>query len=438
MDEFADPANAEDLVDESYGWETADWTPDPAEVASVVLNELEGATVRARESTADQYRLIAELLTEAEADPDPWVGPDPTLDPGWVDRRNRTAGMVRQDRRDFAVRSAAADVATRLQLSENTVRRIGYDGQMLRARCPEVWSLFLRGQVPELNARTVADMASSLPEDTVVWAEFDSQIVEAARRLPAGRFRMRARAVRERVHSESIATRHERARQDRDVWVSPELDGMARLTALMPATEAYTLYNRADHTARQLLGRDGETRTLAQLRADVLADLVPNTEDKGKGAPVGIAVPVLTLLGRGDQPATLHGYGPIDPDTARRLAGEASSWVRILTHPVTGTVLDVDRTTYRVPKALRRWLEATHPTCVFPGCNRRSAECDIDHELDWQFGGTTSSDNLSPKCKSHHRVKHETKWREVRDPETGELWWISPTGQKVEPDPPPF
>ena len=81
-------------------------------------------------------------------------------------------------------------------------------------------------------------------------------------------------------------------------------------------------------------------------------------------------MPVLTLLGQADEPATLDGYGPIDLETARRLAGGAKSWVRILTHPVTGTVLDVDRKTYRVPKALRRWLGVREPVCPFPGCIR--------------------------------------------------------------------
>lgn len=71
-------------------------------------------------------------------------------------------------------------------------------------------------------------------------------------------------------------------------------------------------------------------------------------------ATVVVTVPGLTLLGRGDEPATLEGCGPIDLDTARRLAGSATSWVRLLTHPVSGAPLVLDRTTYRVPVALRR------------------------------------------------------------------------------------
>lgn len=60
---------------------------------------------------------------------------------------------------------------------------------------------------------------------------------------------------------------------------------------------------------------------------------------------MAITVPVMTLLVESDEPATLDGYGPIDLDTAKCLAGSATSCIRVLTHPVTGTVLDVDRTT---------------------------------------------------------------------------------------------
>jgi hypothetical protein len=120
------------------------------------------------------------------------------------------------------------------------------------------------------------------------------------------------------------------------------------------------------------------------------------------------------------------------------MAGGAKSWVRILTHPVTGTVLNVDRTTYRVPKALRRWLGVRDPVCVFPGCTRIARDCQIDHRIDWQYGGPTADTNLAPQCHPHHRIKTETKWSLYRDPTTGATWWISPTALTTNTDPPPW
>lgn len=226
------------------------------------------------------------------------------------------------------------------------------------------------------------------------------------------------------------------------MWSSPELDGMATVTALMSAERARAAMTRLDTMARHLAGQDDEVRTLAQLRADIFADLLVAGEtdavDRTIRATVAITVPVLTLLGASEEPATLEGYGPIDIDTAKQLAGTATSWVRVLTHPVTGTVLDVDRRTYRVPNDLRRWVQLTRPSCAFPGCPRLARECDLDHRIDWQYGGATSDENLDPACEHHHRIKHGTLWRSYRCPTTDATWWVSPTGTRSASDPAPF
>jgi hypothetical protein len=44
---------------------------------------------------------------------------------------------------------------------------------------------------------------------------------------------------------------------------------------------------------------------------------------RGIAPTVFVTVPALTLVGRSDEPAVLEGYGPIDIDTARELAGRA-------------------------------------------------------------------------------------------------------------------
>lgn len=125
---------------------------------------------------------------------------------------------------------------------------------------------------------------------------------------------------------------------------------------------------------------------------------------------VAITVPVMTLLGHSDEPGDLAGHGPIDADTARRLAAQAPSFLRILTHPETGTVLSVGRDRYAVPADLRSWLRLRDETCRFPGCSRRAQRCDIDHVTDWAHGGATDHHNLIHLCRKHHRLKHTTGW----------------------------
>jgi hypothetical protein len=168
-----------------------------------------------------------------------------------------------------------------------------------------------------------------------------------------------------------------------------------------------------------------------------LAPDAPRTFRSAPPATVIVTVPALTLLGHDAEPATLEGYGPIDLDTARRLAGTARSWIRLLTHPVTGAPLVLDRRTYRVPVVLRRWLGITSPTCVFPGCACAARDCDIDHLTAWADGGTTDDDNLEPTCRHHHRLRHESRW-DIDDHPDGNTAWISPLGGTYNTDPPPF
>ncbi|MFK4835087.1 DUF222 domain-containing protein [Microbacterium sp. ZW T2_14] len=416
------------------------------EAHTVAVAELEALTVRTRMLIADQYHAISMVLTDAAACPDPWVGADPTLDPAWRDPQDRSISAVRAERSEIAVRSAALDLSIRLGLSEQMIRNRAAYADTLRDRCPRLWAAFRAGGVSEQNAVTAAQQAATLPDRSPdSWARFDEMLATAAQTLTPGKFRLRARVVRERVHPEHIDERHQRAADDRTTWLTNDPDGMATYTIYGRAADLHSVDRRIDAHARHLRAQSGEERTLAQLRADVAVELLINGETAltaGTGprgrASVAVTVPVLTLLGQSDEPATLHGYGPIDTDTARRFAGEASSWVRILTHPITGTVLDVDRTTYRVPKALRRWLGVRQPVCIAPGCTRLAPECDIDHRLDWQYGGTTSDANNDPLCRPHHVIKTKSRMRLYRDEKTGAKWWMTPTGLEVAVEPAPF
>lgn len=433
-----------------------------------LLRALEVAAVTQRRATAEGYRLIALLVSRATIDPEPWVGPDSTLDGVGSDPRRRGAAAIARDRRDLAQRAAVAEIAVRLRLSEQTVRVRGSQAEGMRERCPRTWNDFAEGRTSERHAVETARLADSLPDSPETWAAFDDGASERARTLTPAKFVVAARALRERVHADSLEQRHARAARDRGVWVTAELDGMATLSALLPADRAHAAMARVDRFARHLRATPDEERTLAQLRADTLADLLDGADTvdgtRAGSAPttapspdlaaphtptacarpapsrasIVVTVPALTLLGGDDGPATLDGYGPIDLDTARRLAGGATSWTRLLTHPLSGAPLALDRTSYRVTAALRRWLGVTSPTCVFPGCARSARDCDIDHLTAWAEGGMTDADNLEPECRHHHRLRHESRWSPSRDPDTGDVRWTSPRGHEVDTDPPPF
>jgi hypothetical protein len=296
-----------------------------------------------------------------------------------------------------------------------------------------VWEAFREGEVSAANAGTVAMLVIGLPDP----AAFDEAVVDPATQLAPARFKQMARALRERLAAEPAVVRHERAAEARRVIIENDVDGMAWLHAYLPADAAHRAMANVNRMAKSLSKAADETRTMGQLRADVTTDLLAGVLGaKGSvGVTVGVTVPVLALLG-GDEHGILEGYGPIDAATARRLAAHAPSFHRILTHPVTSAIVDLDRTTYKVPADLKRLVQIRDVVCTFAGCGRPARECDIDHTRAWADDGTTAEVNLADLCRHHHLIKHKTLWSVTRG--NGLSTWRSPTGNIRTSDPPPF
>lgn len=124
---------------------------------------------------------------------------------------------------------------------------------------------------------------------------------------------------------------------------------------------------------------------------------------------------------------------PVPAVTARALAA-GGVWRRLVTDPVSGTVLDVGRTHYRPPAALRELVQARDDSCTFPGCTVPASRCDTDHVQAWADGGATSLSNLTSLCQAHHRLKHTPGWSLTRT-DAGDLTWCTPTGARYQRSP---
>ncbi|MBU1586891.1 MAG: HNH endonuclease [Actinobacteria bacterium] len=397
---------------------------DPALAETRVLFGIAEAEVAQRaqwRSSAGVFAAIDDVLREAAAHPEVFVDEQ----------------MLRGDAVELAVRAAVADLAVRLNLAEATVRAHGHIASTLRARMPSLWHWFLDGEVSTQNAREAASIVTDLPE--AAWAAFDAQLVDAARALAPARFAAMARALRERLHPLPAVDRHERAVTQRRVFTEHDRDGMGWFSAYLPSETIALATARLDAAAFDLFREADENRTMSQLRADVLTDFLLGGDATAKpGIALALTIPVLTLLGHSDEPALLEGVGPIDLDTARRLAVESPSLTRLLTDPVTGAVLQLDPHQYRLTAALKRWLCVTQPTCDFPGCGRRAVNCDLDHTVARAEGGTSTAHNLAPRCRLHHTLKHQTRWKVESGPAHARPVWTSPTGYQRTTDPPPF
>jgi hypothetical protein len=253
-----------------------------------------------------------------------------------------------------------------------------------------------------------------------------------------------------------METRHAKGVLDRRVEYSPDQDGMAWLSAYLPADQAVAIWNRTTAVARGLQDPD-EPRTLSQLRADAFATALltsgsqlSNGNQVGNGCQVSnrtqagidpgrvpppraevlVTVPVFSLLGATEEPAALDGYGPIPASMARDLvANGADSFHRVLVDPRDGAPLEIGRTSYRLTKAMRHWLRLRDGKCPFPGCSNSSLDNEADHLLAWHRGGTTGIANLGQPCPKHHRLRHTSAWRPTPGTKNEPPGWISPSGR---------
>ncbi|MCC3302222.1 HNH endonuclease signature motif containing protein [Arthrobacter sp. zg-Y895] len=163
--------------------------------------------------------------------------------------------------------------------------------------------------------------------------------------------------------------------------------------------------------------------------------LRPTGPDEGivPRAEIMVLISAETLFGADDEPAELHGYGPISAEEARRLARNAAGLTGLTQDPQTGEILGVGRRR-KVPAGLKRWLRARDGTCRFPGCRVSTANADIDHTVDWARGGPTDHGNLEHLCRRHHRFKTLGFWKACQ-PTPGVIEWTSPTGRVYRTEP---
>ncbi|MFC9353944.1 DUF222 domain-containing protein [Arthrobacter sp. NPDC057013] len=450
--------------------------------------------------------------------------------------------------RDALEMSVTAEVAFALSVSEGAAARLLDESAKLTRDLPLTLAALGSGTLSWQHGRIMCDETEGL--DPAAAAAFEAHFLDPdapnpARGCPAGeltpaRFRAKARYWRERHHPVSMEKRHGRCVEDRRLEFAPDRDGMAWLSAYLPADQAAGIWNRATAAARALQG-PAETRTLTQLRVDAFAswllgpapavggaaappaeffptefcptDLpstgslpagslpvddrpsdaalhgkplpavpppsdipfagcgragaagsaragdvpargtpaagLPGGDVPSPGAQVLVTVPVFSLLGLSEEPATLDGYGPIPPSMARRLVAEgATSFHRVLVDPRDGAPLEIGRTSYRLTKPMRQWLRLRDAKCTFPSCNNHSLDNDADHILAWADGGGTGVANLGQPCPKHHKLKHNTAWQPAGATRATPPGWISPSGRSYKaeyqdwepptwPEPPP-
>ena len=328
------------------------------------------------------------------------------------------------------------------------------------AELPLTRAAFGRGELSYSQVRAVSRVATPEAEPT---------LLELARHSTAAQLERMLRAYRGVVERE--LSPDERAHGDTYVVCEHDEDGSLLVRGRLYAEEGALFLTALDAARDSLSGRSGATTTPNGYQG-ASAEAEAPTEPVGPvcdGAAVSNATALVlmaeTLLSSGpversgadsyevvvhvdaatlgaldrasdieDGACQLDDGVPLDPETARRLACDASV-VRILERD--GRPLSVGRRTRSVPPALRRALQSRDRCCRFPGCTQRRF-LHAHHIEHWARGGPTDLGNLVQLCRFHHRLVHEggymLEWKGRR----GELCFRRPDGRPLDAVPKPL
>ena len=336
-----------------------------------------------------------------------------------------------------------------LRISQRGAAHLFDTAESIRTGFPACWAAFTSGACGWRLVDIAHQQGQGLEGDALI--RYD----HAAARLLAGSvgssdLKQRLHRLRERLQADTAVVRARAASRNRHTTIAPLPDGQAILSMIGPAHLLAAIEDGVTKQATQLHGEPAETRCFGALTFDVMVDVLlhglqqdsPTDLSEAGSTPARRAVvptvlltlPLLTMLGRGSEQPDLAGYGPIDIDTARMLAGTADSWTRIVTDPVTGDLAGIDKDARRIPTALKKWLWARDETCRAPGCNRPATRCDIDHTRRYEHQGPTEPENRVCYCRGHHGAKDDGCWQVTSLP-GDRLRWRSRWGTEIITEP---
>lgn len=404
--------------------------------------------VRQNRDRAHQIELYAAMERRCQADHD--------------DRKK--AGLTRFN--PTAAREAAVEMGAALGISEYRVLGDLHLRERLLEWFPAMWQRCTDGRLDLGRAKLFVDAAEQLAhEDDIelfassVEAFFDryDDPTSPLCTLSYDRLARAARYRRLKFAQKSPEASFDEAYKSRRVWLRVEDNGTGALGVTGAAHELQACDYRITLIAKKRCADPDEERTLTQMRADTMLDLLLGRltvdaldseleqdetcdgrdpaetftdHEVGKFARpvVNLTVPLTTVMGFGDEPGMLGG-DPVPAELARLIAlDKDATWYRLLTDPA-GNFLDLSTVAYTPTEPIWRHVTARDQLCVWPGCRRSAARSEKDHRVPYP-DGPTSVVNLDDLCPPHHRIKHVYGYR-VHRLSDGRYEVLTPRGTRL-------
>ncbi len=294
----------------------------------------------------------------------------------------------------------------------------------------DIWQMCLAGQLDGYRATLIADAARQRLDSEHEIARFMTQMLKFLRKHlrgvdddPGGAaaeadllvtctVRQLRNAIDYAVRKLQSTREEEQFRKAyaaRTAYARDDVPGMGWLSVNGRIDQVRLADHRLTLAARSKR-KDGDERTIAQLKADLALDLLIGRSD---AAPtpryarpiVNLTVPIQTVMGLADEPGVLSGGTVVPAALARMIAQEpGGTWHRMLTDAA-GHLVELSTQSYQPTGPIWQHVVAEHSTCFRPGCDAPSTEGDLDHRIAWPLG-PTDTENLWPGCRTDHRTKH--------------------------------
>ena len=367
--------------------------------------------------TQDQVRAgEAQILEQAVA----WAALHEVTDPDsadvatWGDSPLPLAGVGAPLVSEFCLAEFAAVVGMRPEAGRYFIAH----ALELAHRLPLLFARVMNGDVPVWRARRIAEQTLILSPEAAAYV--DIEVAPIADKV--------GQVVTERLVDEAISRfmpdyareLAEAAEEQRHVTVDKRqvgFHGTSRIYGELDLADALDL-DEALARGAEHLKEQGSTDSLDVRRAQALGQLARGEQHRSD----------LTLyvhLKPEDAHAVVEHGG-----TTLVSTGQVRTWCndtdKVTIKPVIDLADEITSAGYEPSERLREQVVLRDRTCVHPYCTRPARRADLDHIEEYPRGSTTSA-NLAPLCRLHHRLKTHGGWSYflVRP---GTYLWRSPYG----------
>ncbi len=345
-----------------------------------------------------------------------------------------------------------AELAAAIGASTDAGR--GYLGEAveLRYRLPRVWARVLAGDLVAWKARRIARATIHLSREAAAFV--DAHVAAVAHKIgPYALDRLVEEAIARFMPEEAEKRRRAAAdgrRFDIDT-TNTSLGGTASVWGELDVADALDL-DAAVTAGAEHLKALGSTDSVDVRRATAVGDLARHqqtldlnthtTDTDADLRPQRKARQVVLYVHLSDTALVHGGLGRLENTRSLVTAEQVRAWcgtpdTSVTVKPVIDLNEHVRVDAYEVPDRMHEAAVLVDHTCVFPWCTRPARGCRPDeHDADCDHitphapdnsAGPTSSCNIAPLCRRHHRLKTHGGWRYAQV-ERGTYLWTSPHG----------